>query len=161
MGLGDWLKYGAAAVAGGPLGLLGMYGHDQQQAGNDAQNASMGQARDQLAQLKKDQYAQRQKDIDRALSFFGPADDLMYQMYGVRPASYIAPENRQTRTGPGHFGAIPGGGPPPPPPPAPPDPNAAAAAAMFTPGAKSPGAKGPWYTPVDMTPRNSRGKGGF
>jgi len=83
----DWgkaLKYGAGALAGGPLGVAVAHGQIKQDEGNEAQQNAMGQAGARLAQLQKEQMERRQADLARAMSYFQPAEDFLSKAYGVK-----------------------------------------------------------------------------
>jgi len=50
---------------------------------NNAAQSAMASAQTQLADAQAKQYAQRQADINRALSYFAPYNDLMTKLYGT------------------------------------------------------------------------------
>lgn len=134
----DWKQVGAT-IGGGPIGYLGYQAYKNQQEGNEAANNAMASAQGHIKDLQAKQRGQRQVDINRALAFFDPANQLLKRMYGTAmPGAYIPPGMETARSGPGHFGAsMQGNAPPPPSPPSmggpsgpmpmrppPPDPNA-------------------------------------
>lgn len=84
---------GAGLALGGPLGgaigggagllLGGFMGHQRGKA-KDQQRKAMQDARAQMERLRQEQYARRMADLDKAMSYFGPTDRLMEDLYGKR-----------------------------------------------------------------------------
>jgi hypothetical protein len=80
---------GAGALAGAPLGpvgiiggglLGGMAGYFQHRGAKKKQEA-IGQARMEMERLAREQRAQREADLSRAMGFFGPVRDEMSRLY--------------------------------------------------------------------------------
>ena len=68
-----------AAVGGGLGGISGFF----RGRANKAKKKGANQAIRQMAELKRQQYAQRQADLAKAMSFFGPADAALAKLYGT------------------------------------------------------------------------------
>lgn len=73
--LGTGIGAGAGALLGGGLGYF-------RGKARDKSKQAVGQARLQLEQLARDQRQQRMQDLDRAMSFFQPAQDQYRKLYG-------------------------------------------------------------------------------
>jgi len=69
----------AGGVIGGVGGLLMGNARDDAQA---KQQAALEAAMQRLQVMRKEQYARRQQDLDKILSFYGPAQDRLNSMYG-------------------------------------------------------------------------------
>lgn len=74
-GIGTGIGAGAGLLMGGLGGLF-------QKRGRDKQKQSLQQARAQLETLARDQRTQRAADLEKAMSFFGPAQAQFQRLYG-------------------------------------------------------------------------------
>jgi hypothetical protein len=74
----------AGAIGGGALGAM-------RHSANDSKTGAMDAAMKQLRDLQQRQYAQRMKDLDRALAFYQPVSNYMAQSaanpWGNAPAA--------------------------------------------------------------------------
>ena len=67
------------AIAGGALGLIsGFFSGGAQ----NKRKAAMAESRKRLEELRRNQYAQRMQDLDKAMSYFSPVDDEITRLYG-------------------------------------------------------------------------------
>lgn len=116
---GDWVRAGADVmtfggneIAGNPVGKTYDKATDVafNRSGNAAAHAGIAQAQAQNAQLQKQQMAQRQADLNRALGYFAPVDAFMQKMY---PGWAGAPGSPGAMPGlfsrPGQDGTVPAG----------------------------------------------------
>ena len=80
------------AGVGGGIGLLG--GLFQGRA-NAQKKKGMAQARKEMQELARKQYAQRMADLQRTMEYFKPANDRLRRLYGSDAAvDYQAPPGR-------------------------------------------------------------------
>lgn len=99
-----------AQMLGGPLGYgLSKPGEDAANKAGNAQMSAMDKAMQRLKAGSAEQYANRMKDLEATMSFYGPAQRYLDSIFGGDPNS----------TGPRPLASGPpgmGGAPPPPPP---------------------------------------------
>lgn len=74
-GMGTAIGAGAGALIGGATGWF--RGRSNKKA-QDAQK----KAREKLAQLKREAYAQRMDNLQRTMAYFQPANDMAARLYG-------------------------------------------------------------------------------
>jgi hypothetical protein len=73
---------GPAGAAAGALGggALGAYGHSKRDDAANMQKANIDAAMQRMRLLQQQNYAQRMKDLDRALSMYQPVQNYLGQM---------------------------------------------------------------------------------
>jgi hypothetical protein len=89
---------GFVATGGNPYGALagagvgGTAGYFQAKA-NKKKQKGMAEARKEMQELQRKQYAQRMADLERAMGYFKPANDRLRRLYGSDAAvDYVPPK---------------------------------------------------------------------
>lgn len=74
---------GIGAVGGGLLGLFGaVSGKKSRDAAHSAQRRGLDAAMQRLQQFSAQQYQNRMGDLDKTMSFYGPAERYLQSIYG-------------------------------------------------------------------------------
>ncbi len=82
-GLGTGIGAGIGALGGGLLGLFsGHAGRKAASGAASAQNAALDAAMKRLQDFSQQQYANRMQDLDKTMSFYGPAQRYLESIYG-------------------------------------------------------------------------------
>jgi len=75
---------GIGAAVGGGLGLgLGFLGGMEQKRAEDARRRAMDAAMKRLQILSRQRYEQRMGDLDKIMSFYGPIQNRLGELYGT------------------------------------------------------------------------------
>lgn len=81
-GIGSMFPGPGTAIGAGVGALAGGIGGWFKHRGRQKQKAALGQARMQIEDLARDQRQQRADELEKAMSFFGPAQAEMKRLYG-------------------------------------------------------------------------------
>ncbi len=96
--LGGWPGAAIGAVGGGVLGY--MNGNERDESAK-RRKAGMDEAMKRLAEFSAQQRQQRQVDLDKIMSFYGPANQQLMNMYGTGGAVGMQPPAQPAAQPPG------------------------------------------------------------